>query len=265
MREIISFRKAKDKITDAIKDFKKDPITNLGIIFPVLTGVVAGIGFVIALIMFIQNGGFTTQIDTIKDGNIYGEGSGFTTGIVSVLVMLLIAIVLLFFSECRELLKYTCVSGAISFGGFPLLLLLIENVIPLISNIVFLILFGVFMCAIFYSLGSESGGSYDSVGSSWGYQRSESSSNRRAVAATKKVSAPAKKESNQPIVKNCSGDVKIYRKECTSGWDGWGMIVFAENPYGATTRLCSYEEFKTGKVQINLNGKRVTQIAEVVK
>ena len=76
MREIISFRKAKDKITDAIKDFKKDPITNLGIIFPVLTGVVAGIGFVIALIMFIQNGGFTTQIDTIKDGNIYGEGLG---------------------------------------------------------------------------------------------------------------------------------------------------------------------------------------------
>lgn len=176
---------------------------------------------------------------------------------------------MLFFSECRELLKYTCISAAISLAGFPLLLLLVENVIPLVSNIVVLILAAVVICIIFYGVLAEGGGSYESGGSSSGYQRSESSSNSRSFDIAKKVSAPTKKEtapvkqeSERPIVKNCTGNVKLYRKEC-SGWDGWGMMVFSENPQGMSTPLCSYAEFKSGKVQIYLNGKRVTQINEV--
>lgn len=66
----------------SINDFREHPNESLGSIFPVAGGIAAVVGFLVAYIMFIVNGGYTNQIEIIEKS---GFNKAFTWGTVPVL------------------------------------------------------------------------------------------------------------------------------------------------------------------------------------
>lgn len=75
----------KYKTTYAIKSFHQNPLDSLGVLIPIAAGMVAFIGFIVAYILFIVNGGYATQIDLIKSNGVDGISQGFTTGTTNII------------------------------------------------------------------------------------------------------------------------------------------------------------------------------------
>ena len=71
---------------ESIKGFSSDPINNLGFLIPMaicLTSIVTGI---VTYIMFIVNGGYSSQVGSIKENGLDGISEGFTSGTTGMMV-----------------------------------------------------------------------------------------------------------------------------------------------------------------------------------
>lgn len=69
------------KTIDSIRNFTSDPINSLAYLTSVFTGIVAFISGIITYIMFIEQGGYTKQINEIKRTGALGNFENkFTTG-----------------------------------------------------------------------------------------------------------------------------------------------------------------------------------------
>ena len=66
--KIINFIKiTTNRFTDAIGNFKDDPLSSSGIILPIIIEIMSFISCVIAYIMFVYDGAYVRQIETIKE------------------------------------------------------------------------------------------------------------------------------------------------------------------------------------------------------
>ena len=71
---------------ESIKGFSSDPINNLGFLIPMaicLTSIISGI---VTYIMFIVNGGYSSQVGSIKENGLDGISEGFTSGTTGMMV-----------------------------------------------------------------------------------------------------------------------------------------------------------------------------------
>lgn len=75
----------KDRMLDAIEDFGTDPLDSLGELIPIAMGGTALIGFVIAYIIFIVQGGYTTQVNIFQLKGMNGVEEAFTYGTVHII------------------------------------------------------------------------------------------------------------------------------------------------------------------------------------
>lgn len=158
-------------------------------------------------------------------------------------------LILVLTSKSIWMLGHALVSGVISLGAIPLLLLFVENIIPLIAGIVALAILGIVIRHLFSAM---AGGD------------SEVTSSGKNLS--KQVPDEPKRQSNteknnykqeEPEKKYCIGNVKLYQNE-SYGWNGLGTFIFSENEFGIRECLCSVNNFKSGKVEIYVDGKRIT-------
>ena len=80
---------------ESIKGFSSAPINNLGFFIPMaicLTSIVAGI---VTYIMFIVNGGYSSQVGSIKENGLDGISEGFTSGTTGMMVSGIVGKILL--------------------------------------------------------------------------------------------------------------------------------------------------------------------------
>ena len=80
---------------ESIKSFRDNPINGLGSIIPMLIGLVSLITGVIAYIKFITSGGYSLQLEMIKQNGFKGIRDSFTTGTTSMMISGVIGKVLL--------------------------------------------------------------------------------------------------------------------------------------------------------------------------
>lgn len=77
---ILSVKKLFYRTIDSIKDFNKNPISNLGFLIPIAMSLTSIISAVVGYIIFIAKGGYSTQFLHIKQSGIDGITKSFTTG-----------------------------------------------------------------------------------------------------------------------------------------------------------------------------------------
>ncbi|MCC3865672.1 hypothetical protein K0040_15520 [Terrisporobacter petrolearius] len=330
--------KTKERFIGAVKNFKNDPINNLGIIFPVLALIAAILGFVVAYIIFIINGGYTNQISIIKN---YGIKEAFTSGtyyiiinglvknlilifltfelilvlmaffknasitkraimsidliagtlvaivayiiwaintrkigltkqqeinilkaidgmniklflnisIIICMIIVSIFFILLISDKNRWMLGYIALYGAISLGLIPLVLLFIQNVIPLLSWIIM----AAMICGIIFVTFSMIGKSNTDVNTE--YNRSSSTNN-------KKSDSNKKEETHMNYKKReFTGNIKFYRDKGGHGvFTPQADCIYFDGNLHKHNYICTVKDFETGKFVIIYNGKRLTCI-----
>lgn len=165
-------------------------------------------------------------------------------------------LVLVLISECRWMLGYGMISLGVNYIAAPLVVLLLENIIPLVSGIAVLAIIGlvIFLGFILFLGGGDgectsASGSYSS-GSSSSYSRNE-------IKETKLVE-------KQPYQ-----EVKKYDLNTTFWRDkgGYGVMVpqadciYFKNTWGEKTYSCTVSDFEKGKVAIMNKNKRVMNVA----
>ena len=187
-----------------IYKLKSDLVNNLAVLIPVAISLIVLINGIISYIMFIVNGGYTTQIELTKELGIfegydekftkgttemiyagivgktlvvlfvgqfillminYFSNSGIAKKILMIVNLLLIVGFIIYFKgtlstyallslipilgvivlvlitdDCRWILGYTAISAGFSYIVVPLVFLFLENIIPLVTGIVALII-----------------------------------------------------------------------------------------------------------------------------
>lgn len=339
------FNRLKDKCSWAVENFRQNPLDNLAVIIPVLAGITAIIGVVVAYILFIVNRGYAEQIDVIKLHGIDGISEAFTYGTtyiiygnivgniiklflgveiivmlvayfikeskakkilmiidlvllvcwcgiailldaiftrkieltkeqenkilealdiikmqstrqifdmltVLVVVIIVLFIVLVLISKSRWMLGYAVKATLFSFVGLPLILLFLENVIPMIAGIVALSFLCVVILIIFMSVvsGEETSGN-------------SSPSDSSATSPSNFYSSPKSKEKKKEHEKNCEYielgflGFKIYRVHGV-------MHDYVERDNGvATAEICSLDDLRKGRFHIydKATGKEIRE------
>lgn len=163
------------------------------------------------------------------------------------LILISIVVMLLYSCHCRRSFVYFLRMLLLTFALVPLCVLLLENIILLGAGIAFLALFILVVCFLLWMLACALGNS--SENSSGGGSGSNHAEKENATA--KKQEYIKKKE--------FSGDIKFYR-----GKGGLGVFtpsddcIYFDGNMHKHEYVCTVKEFETGKVQIFLNGKRLT-------
>lgn len=89
--------KNKDNTLSSIKNIKDQPLESLSQILPVSIVCTSVIGFIVAIVMFIVEGGFSNQITAIKNDLFSGISEGFTSGTSSILTSGIVSTIISFF------------------------------------------------------------------------------------------------------------------------------------------------------------------------
>ena len=337
---------------ESIKGFSSDPINNLGFLIPMaicLTSIVTGI---VTYIMFIVNGGYSSQVGSIKENGLDGISEGFTSGttgmmvpgivgkillalvVAELIVMLInyfknrgkgmriamivdlvvmgvvialstvvfrIAVGELVFSEeqlyqalgkfegvtinlrailiayvavtlvsvicfivftlitaeCRWMVGYTALSLVFANIVMPLFFLILQNIIPLVSGAVALVVIGAlifFGIKIVASSGGEGGSSPSSSDSSSSGGSWSSSHNEKKVNTGNLSERGEKKRANKELVieETCAYVPYFNRTLGFKLWKVHGMMHdYIASDNGMITReICSLEWFEKGKFHI---------------
>jgi len=250
-----TFKEAKDRISY----MSSSPLQNSISLSILAIRLFAITMFVISYITFITNNGFGEQIEFVKSG-YSGFRNAFTTGSTSLymsgfagfiysisLVFSLIAVFVALILRKRgmkEVFLLWLNTFLSVFIGLPLLMLLTQNLIPLVVFIIFIAIALFIISLVFGGKGGSSGTS------------SASNKYERPPEPQPEPKPVKKDETPQPREHKCSGNPKIYVKENFVGYK-W---IYAENEFGMVKELCSYKGYKNGNDVIMLNGKRVTHL-----
>lgn len=326
-------KKAIKKVVIAVQTLRENPLDSLGLLFPAASLFIAIIGFVIAYVSFLVNGGYTEQISIIKQedfveafttGTVYimyenviknsilflvagavivmitayfrrenkmkkvlltvdlavcamaggilavfiavdtgkiklsethetaireaverGELQAlksFLFGIaVVVLVSVIFVLIALLVSQVRWMLFYNVGSCLISFAGLPILLLVLENIIPLALEIVVIFVAGIIVKILLSLVRSDDG-------------------NSSAMGEKRK---PAEKHNDKRNVKikKYEGNLKFYR-----GKGGYGIMtpqadcIYFDGNLHSREYVCTVSDYENGKVEIWLNGRKVENV-----
>lgn len=218
--------------------------------------------FLSAIIFWIAVGELVvTEQDAYK---YLGAFDGMTINLRAVLIIYLIVaavalitfIVLVFITkECRWMVGYTALALLFAKIAVPLFFLVVENIIPLVTGAVVLVVIGVLMVfgfKMFFSSSDSSSASTTSSGrDNYSYQREE-------VRETKVET----KSSNQKVIKDWTGP--FWKDK-----GGYGAMtpqsdcIYVKNSWGEKTYVCTVFDFEKGNVAIidHKSKNRVMNIA----
>lgn len=165
-------------------------------------------------------------------------------------VALIVYIILMLVSKHRWMIKNSAVALLISYIILPLVLLLAENIIPMIVTIVvFVVIIVIAFIVGKLFLGNE--------------EVSDSSSSARTSDSSSKgtYSENKQEEKNQKVIK-LDFDTVFWRDE-----GGYGIAVpqadciYMRNTWGEKAYVCTVYDFEKGDVAIMNNGKRIMNVS----
>jgi hypothetical protein len=333
----------KDDTISSIKNLKEQPLESLAQLFPISMVCTSVVGFIVAIVIFIVEGGFSNQIISIKGdffgfvGFTFGTTSILTSGVVSTIIsvfilaeivvlvisyfkteskakkiavgiclgiggvlfgfagfflevgfgvissekaemilmnmlsnldgmqtdtiinglkiisligvaLLIVFIVLMLISQNRWIIKNSTIAILISYIILPLALLLIENVIPMFTGLISIVVIGgalLFVAKIFLGGGEEDSGSYD-------YESSNYSELSKPVKTKKQV----EKNPDQ-------NEITGWSEPFWRGKGGLGITqgqedhIYCYNYWKQKQVVCGVSAFEKGEVAIiDYNTKR---------
>lgn len=166
------------------------------------------------------------------------------TAIIGV-VALIVFIILMLVSEHKWMIKNTAIALLLSYIILPLVLLLVENIIPMIVGVIAIVVVGGVMFLggkIFLSGNGESSGSSSTGGSVSSSSKGTHSENK----PKEKYQKPIKLDLNTTFWV----DTDIIGCRC----------VYYKNNIGAPNQACSVYDFEKGNVAIFNRGKRIMSV-----
>lgn len=231
------------EVFDSVRDFKTAPFKNMAYLLNFAVLLVSIIIWLMMFAQFVKDGGYDG--DTLFSlGTVYWYGSlcSYT------LWGLAASMMLCFIGHCRReerpVMKNALKIAGLSYILMPIVLLLVENIIGIFVTFFF---FGIVGFMLFSNIIDSS--DVDEKPQEYRHVENSRSSNQK------------KEKKTTAKVRRYSGNCKFYRGE-----GGMGILqAQADAIYmdgNLTTRgyVCTVEEFETGKVEIYLNGERITCI-----
>ncbi len=172
------------------------------------------------------------------------------TAIIGV-VALIVFVILMLVSEHKWMIKNTAIALLLSYVILPLVLLLVENIIPMIVGVVAIVVIGgaIFLGGkIFLSGSGESSGS-SSVGGSVG---TSSSTSRTESKPKEKYQQKKEYDLNTTFWRDKGGyGIAVPQADC----------IYMKNAWGEKTYVCTVHDFEKGNVAIINKRVRVTNVA----
>lgn len=172
------------------------------------------------------------------------------TAIIGV-VALIVFVILMLVSEHKWMIKNTVFALLLSYIILPLVLLLVENIIPMIVGVVAIVVIGgaIFLGGkIFLSGSGESSGS-SSVGGSVG---TPSSTSRTESKPKEKYQQKKEYDLNTTFWRDKGGyGIAVPQADC----------IYMKNAWGEKTYVCTVHDFEKGNVAIINKRVRVTNVA----
>ena len=172
------------------------------------------------------------------------------TAIIGV-VALIVFIILMLVSEHKWMIKNTAIALLLSYIILPLVLLLVENIIPMIVGVIAIVVVGGVMFLggkIFLSGSGESSGS-SSVGGSVG---TSSSTSRTESKPKEKYQQKKEYDLNTTFWRDKGGyGIAVPQADC----------IYMKNAWGEKTYVCTVHDFEKGNVAIINKRVRVTNVA----
>ncbi len=158
-------------------------------------------------------------------------------------------VLILITKDSRRIIGNLALALAVSYIGFPLVLYLLENAIPLLIKIVKLILvICIFFVLINMVRAAGSGGGKESSSSG-----SNSGGRTRAAAGNLSKKGEKKRQMKQRVVEENCAYIPYYNKFLGFKlWKihGWMHDYIASDNGAATREICSLEEFEKGEFHI---------------
>ena len=172
-----------------------------------------------------------------------------TYGVFAV-VSFIIFMVLILISECRWMLGYGMLSLGVNYIATPLVVLLLENIIPLVAGILFLAIIGAVLWIGFkvFIEGGEEGSS-------------SSSSSVTSVSTSSTIEAKVVNKQQYQEVKKYDLKTTFYRDK-----GGYGITtpqadcIYFKDTWGNKKYSCTVNDFEKGKVAIINKGSRIMNI-----
>lgn len=166
-------------------------------------------------------------------------------------VALIVFVILMLVSEHKWMIKNTAIALLLSYIILPLVLLLVENIIPMIVGVVAIAVIGgaIFLGGkIFLSGSGESSGS-SSVGGSVG---TSSSTSRTESKPKEKYQQKKEYDLNTTFWRDKGGyGIAVPQADC----------IYMKNAWGEKTYVCTVHDFEKGNVAIINKRVRVTNVA----
>lgn len=232
-----------EELMESISNFKSSPFTNIANILSFTVLAASVVTFINAFYMFARDGGFDGN-NPFSLGTIpfYCGVCKYSFGV------LLTAFILCIVGKCRgenkPIIKKMLVICIISYVILPAILLLIANI------------FGIFAILFFIGIGAAMffGGTSDDT-------------NKEVISSmeTKKYQETSHSVINQrnpnATVKEFSGNCTFYRGKGSMGiMTPQGDSIYMDGNLVTHSFVCTVKDFEEGKVEIYLNGRRVTGI-----
>lgn len=226
-----------------IRCFKLSPFKNAAYLLNFAVLLASAIIWIMMFAQFVRDGGYDGDVlFSLGTVYLYGRLCSYT------IWGLAVAVVLCFIGQCRgeerPVMKNTLKMAGVSYVILPLFLLLVENIVGIFVAVFFLGI-GAFMLFSNITASSEPGER----------QQKYRSADRNRNSEQKK-----EKKSDAKIIR-FSGNCKFYRDK-----GGLGLIqaqadaIYMDGNLIKHSYVCTVDEFQTGKVEIYLNGERVTCI-----
>ena len=330
-----------NNVKDSIKDFKQDPIENLAFLVTVGIGLNALINGIIAYILFISRGGYTAQIQAVKEYGIFQSYEGkYTTGTTGMIIggvagkiliaLLLVEFILLMFTyfkntgiakkiimiidlgvtgvrliislisylcamqgsnmdgvpllfggnslsvqkiiminaivtlctiaiffililtikACRWMLGYSAIALLMALALIPLIVLILENIIPIATGILAFIIVGIIVVAVIWAVTRSTGAPNPEKSASWNSSESHSGSKKGGQLSER---GERKRKNDELVIEEHCAYIPNYKQ-----WGGFKLYKvhghiedYIETDNGFLNRkICSLELYNNGKFHI---------------
>lgn len=198
------------------------------------------------------------------EANLDFEVIRMTYAIVSI-VPALVFLILIVISDCRWMLGYGVFNILANFIAMPLIVLVLENIIPLsLAGIVLLVVIVIFYI---FSLGSATaGGGSSSSSRSGGYSSSYSTHSSPQLENHKSTVIEAKTAEKQfdrsQKKKEFNFNTTFWRDKGGNGvFIPLADCIYHKDTWGEKRYICTVDDFEKGEVAIFNNQERITLIA----
>lgn len=231
------------ELGSSIRCFKSSPFKNAAYLMNFAVLLASAIIWIIMFAQFVRDGGYNGDVlFSLGTVCLYGRQCSYT------IWGLAVAAVLCFIGQCRgeerPVMKNTLKIAGISYIVLPIALLLVENIVGIFVTLFFL---GIGGFMLFFNIT----GSSDVDEKPQEYHHIDD----RGHSKQKKEKNPKAK------IVRYSGNCKFYR-----GKGGLGLLqaqadaIYMDGNLTKHSYVCTVDEFQTSKVEIYLNGERVTCI-----